>query len=371
MIELHRARLLAAGKGGRSGDGQNGSQPVASLAAAKTPAAAQVKQTPQEAAASAVQTEDVQLDRFLQRLQDRDDSRPASASGPTVPTALARRMLQKQGVGFLDSTVAAVASAAADRFLATVLQQAVACRVQRLEGAEVTRQAAMARKRHMQQVEADADDRKRRRAERLRNKEKANLADISAAEALKKTGASPLKDGEGSTAKSKKKKKPDTETTTVNGNRLKHDQDDDEDSYDSLDEEEEYYKQYYGEASGDVDEDEEEDDALIIMDIARPLEAWDFHVTGKHGLISTAKEEDEEEDVAMDDEEELEGPAADQNQDQFDDDDGDDDSADDMTTKTASSTGKSGKTKSPQDKKRKATSPVPPSANSPTPSNKD
>ena len=49
-------------------------------------------------------------------------------SGSTVPTALCRRIIHRQGGGYLDETVAAVAAGAADRFLATVLQQSSTCR---------------------------------------------------------------------------------------------------------------------------------------------------------------------------------------------------------------------------------------------------
>jgi hypothetical protein len=80
--------------------------------------------------------------------------------------------LQKQGVGYLDDTVAAVVSASADRFLATVLHQAAACRDQRLKGAELAQEAARHRKRHMQHYEADSDDRQRRKEEKEKKRER-------------------------------------------------------------------------------------------------------------------------------------------------------------------------------------------------------
>ena len=54
----------------------------------------------------------------------------------------------------------------------------------------------------------------------------------------------------------------------------------DDDSYDSLDEEEEYYQQYYHNQD-DGSGDEEDDETLQLTDIVRPLQAWDFYVTGK------------------------------------------------------------------------------------------
>lgn len=322
MIELQRARLLAAGKGGNASSHhhqpstpQNGShhhqaggqRTAASLGhynshhnAASIPG----QLSPQQAAAASIRLEDTQMQRFLQRLQERDDSRSDATACPTVPTALSRRILHKQGAGYLDDTVAAVVSAGADRFLATVLQQAVACRDQRLKGIAIEREAARHRKRHKQQHLADADDRKRRKHEREQRRRKRNLADIQAAAALKKSGAAPTqqKDTTDDTKPKKKQKKTATENGTAsrqaNGNRKKKhtSDDDDEDSYDSLDEEEEYYQQFYGDTDSDVDYDDEEDDddeMLILRDLARPLQAWDFSVKGKQGmdLMSSQAEE--------------------------------------------------------------------------------
>jgi hypothetical protein len=270
---------------------------------------------PQQTAVSSLQTEDRQMQRFLSRMQRRDDGQQLiadSTSGPTVPTALSRRLLHRQGVGYLDDTVAAVASASADRFLATVLHQAVACRDQRLKGAEMARAVRRVRKRHIEQYRADTDDRRRRKKEREMQREKSNLAAIAAADAVKKGGnASSKKDPEG-TAKSKKKKKaaagPDT---PENGNKVLPDQkktsrDDDEESYDSVDEEEEFYQNYYFD-DGESDDSDEDDETLKLVDITRPLEAWDFHITGKLGLESVeAESEDEDSDEDKNDDDKSE-----------------------------------------------------------------
>lgn len=275
------------------------------------------RDVPQQAAVSALQTEDTQMQRFFSRMQKRDDAQQLivdSSSGPTVPTALSRRMLHRQGVGYLDDTVAAIASAAADRFLATVLHQSVACRDQRLIGAEKAKEAKRHRKRHMEQYEVDADDRRRRKEAIEKQREKANNAAIAAADALKKGGsAASKKDADGSTTKTKKKKKtaPGDTTTKVNGNKksaalARPDRDDDEASFDSVDEEEMFYQNYYGDP-GESDESDEEDDTLRLIDLRRPLEAWDFHITGKLGLDSAEADSDvEESDDGGDDDDEKE-----------------------------------------------------------------
>jgi hypothetical protein len=302
MIELQRAKL---------GLPPAGSSPAAPIHNSSTPSrsgsnshalasgAGTVQQTPQQAAAAAVRAEEIQMQRFIHRLQRRDDSHPVADAtcGPTVPTALSRRILQRQGVGYLDDTVAAITSAAADRFLATVLQQAVACRDQRLKGAEMAREAARHRKRHMQHYEADTADRKRQKEENDDARENSHLATIAAADALRKGGGAKDSDDK---KKKKKKKKPEAVALTTNGKKPDSFLDDGEDdnSYDSIDEEEEYYEEQLGKISGNLkkDEDEDPEDMLILRDLVRPLEAWDFHVTGKTGLEVREPDSDDEED---------------------------------------------------------------------------
>ena len=305
MIELQRLKMLQQ-SGGRGG--MPGHSPVA---------VSQGRNVPQQTAVSSMQTEDQQMQRFLTRMQRRDDSQQLisdTTSGPTVPTALSRRMLQRQGVGYLDDTVAAIASASADRFLATVLHQAVACRDQRLKGIEMARESKRHRKRHIEQYEADTDDRRRRKQERAQQREKANLAAIAAADSLKKGGNAASKkgaDGTTKTKKTKKKKDAAADDKVLNGNKKsaslkKPDEDDDEESYDSLDEEEEFYQKYYGDP-GDSDDSDEEDETLRLADIERPLEAWDFHITGKLGLDSAeAESEDEESDDEKEEDDQAE-----------------------------------------------------------------
>jgi hypothetical protein len=383
MVELHRAALLAAGKGSKTGSGGPGG--AFSLHQNGSGSAVLPKQTPREAAVSALQSEDAQMKRFLQRLQhQRDDSRPGEAAfGPTVPTALSRRMLQRQGAGYLDGAVAAVASASADLFLATVLQQAVACRDQRLKGTEVARQVARKRKRHQTQYREHIDDRRRRKEEREAIREEMNMAAIEAAEALnQKIPASLPKsdDGDGPDAPDnagkprKKKRAPDL---MANGMKFKaSDLSDEETSHDSIDDEEAYYQEYYKhDASGDLDSDDEgdDDDVMILRDLTRPLEAWHFHLDGKLSVCENIQNKSAqdfndakslENESALDDDGPTDSLPLDGNplgaaMENGGSDDDNDDSADASQLKQGS-TPKRGASKSPDDKSRKpSSSPTP------------
>ena len=48
-------------------------------------------------------------------------------------------------------------------------------------------------------------------------------------------------------------------------------------------------------------EDKDDDDILLLKDIVRPLEAWDFHINGKEALeANEAESKDKEEEDAAD-----------------------------------------------------------------------
>lgn len=338
MIELQRARLLAAGKGSRAHGGANGSS------GATTPPP--TRQTPQQAAAAAMLSEDQQIDIFAQRLHQRDDSRADASMAPTVPTALSRRILHRQGVGYLDGTVGAVVSAAADRFLATVLQQALACRNERLKGAELSRGAARTRQRHWEQYEADVEYRRKRKADQQARDREVCAQAIKAAEGLKKFPPASKETEESSTPSKKKKKKSDdggggaaganaaAAGANTSSSRLKlTDENDEEASVNSLDEEEAYHRDYFGEVvmtkKKKVD-DEEDDDMMILRDLSRPLEAWGFHVTGKHGMQPVDRTVDSEAESDEEEDEEAEAGGTDASDDE---DGGDDEEADEMDGK--------------------------------------
>jgi hypothetical protein len=151
------------------------------------------------------------------------------------------------------------------------------------------REAARHRRRHTRQYQEDADDRRRRKEDLRSKQEKANLAAIQAAEALKgNPKLDKTKDGDMGSVGSRSKKK--ATGTSMNGNKRKREESDDEASYDSIDEEEQYYQEHYKDnGSSDSDEEEEDEDTLILRDLARPLEAWDFHVAGKEGMFQEAE----------------------------------------------------------------------------------
>lgn len=327
MIELHRAKLGLPPPGVTPT--MNSSQSTAGKSNSATNSSSTEKQlSPVEMAKATLLSEDAQIERFINRLQRRDrrvanththhhhhhSDLMSSSHGPTVPTALSRRILQRQGVGFLDDTVASVVSASADRFLATVLQQSIACRDQRLKGAAMTREASKQRKRHMEEYEADNDDRKRRREAIHKAREDIAVLTIAAAETVKKGGSAGSSTADKKTTKTKSKKgtkKNPSAAASVSTGPEKPNKamealamEESEEEYDSVDEEEEYYQENVVEVtrerirlkktggSEDQEEDEEdedsddEDDTLLLRDIVRPLRAWNFHLNGKEAIAT-------------------------------------------------------------------------------------
>lgn len=341
MIELQRAKLGLPPAG--TTPSMNTSQSATGNNSSSTNNAFSAKQpSPAEVANATLLSEDAQIERFINRLQRRDRKTTSthhhhsnllpSSSGPTVPSALSRRMLHRQGVGYLDDTVASVVSASADRFLATVLQQAIACRDQRLKGAAMTREAFKQRKRHMDDYDADNDDRKRRKESIVKAREDIAKFTIEAAEAIKKGGGA----GSGKTTASltpdkktiKKKKgiKKEAATPSMPVGPKKLDpamealaMEESEEEYDSIDEEEEYYQENvvgvtrerislkktsnggYDDEEDDEDEDEEsddeDDDTLLLRDIVRPLKSWNFHLNGKEAIET----DDDNDEIESDD----------------------------------------------------------------------
>mmetsp|Transcript_14646 Transcript_14646/g.25383 ORF Transcript_14646/g.25383 Transcript_14646/m.25383 type:complete len:184 (-) Transcript_14646:171-722(-) len=122
---------------------------------------------------------------------------------------------------------------------------------------------------------------------------------------MKKGGAGKAT-AEDTKSKKKKKKASEDHANPANGTKLdpaiqKLAEEEEEEEYDSIDEEEEYYQENVHEvaggrsAAGDEDE-EDEDDTLLLRDIVRPLEAWNFHLTGKEALETDDEESDDEDD---------------------------------------------------------------------------
>mmetsp|Transcript_11206 Transcript_11206/g.20433 ORF Transcript_11206/g.20433 Transcript_11206/m.20433 type:complete len:504 (+) Transcript_11206:638-2149(+) len=281
---------------------------------------------PQEQATSAatMDSEDARLQKFLHLLASRSQAADASSfpimgsssmeptvGAPTVPIALSRRLLHRSGVGYLDECVPAIASAAADRFLATVLHQAMACRDRRLAGAELLKREGREYRRHRKRIKAEENDRLRRKRQKEDKRRHANINAISAATKNKSGDAAP---GDSSKKSKSKKVKKNDASEGVNATSKTNDEHDLSD--DSIDEEEEYYNSHrHGDDSDDelstnsgLDEDENSDedsddenrDLLLLRDLVRPLEAWGMSLAGKAGLcaapvfqsVETMKEND-------------------------------------------------------------------------------
>jgi len=360
MIELRRAKMglppmtqptgsaIAAGArpGGVAGSSTSGGL---SVPAGSRLAGVGVSPSSQLASAAAMMaSEDERMHRFLsllsassQETDDPPDAKPPATSsivgvttgtssaspairrGPTVPIALSRRILHRQGAGYLDENVAAVASAAADRFLATVLQQAAACRDRRLKGEELAKREKREIRRHRKRRRAEVLERRRKKTEEWKQRKDKNLAAVKEADVHAAAKAAAGSAGSSSKSKSKKSKKT---TSQGNGPRIdgvsngdkvpaippmNHDPSDD-----SVDEEENYYEDYFGEgsdslddgdASDDSDDDEDDDEesryALLLRDVQRPLSAWGVTLTGKIGLgtIDTDVPEEEDDEVQASD----------------------------------------------------------------------
>lgn len=299
-----------------------------------------------EAAVVVMANEDERMQRFLNLLaassshpsreNATDQSRPQlGREGPTVPISLSRRILHRQGVGYLDEAVAAIASASADRFLATVLQQAAACRDRRLKGEELARQKEGRERRiHRKRRRKESRARKLRNESIAKRRRDANMTAIEAAENLQTAGsaafggppgvAAGTASGSG-TPKGKNKKNNKKGTTGAggfsqngmagllkdgakvgdNGSVLGSLPIEDA-SDDSLDDEDAYYDSYYGSDDGsdldggdrndesDQEDDDDEDETrftLLLRDIARPLDAWGVTLVGKVGLGAVKTED--------------------------------------------------------------------------------
>ncbi len=239
--------------------------------------------------------EDERLRRFLTLVKFRHkicNIKNANISiGPTVPNPLSKRILNKEGVNFMDESVPAIMSAAADQFLATVLQQTIICRDRRLQGEEIAKKE-----------KRELNKSKKRRKEELRQKQQKRLKlEQDLENALQKSI-----NGTG-----KKKKGP-----SYVSNKLIQDVEraiDDDEVNDTIDEEIDYYEKYtkneddsnegddQGVEDGVSDDDENDDDdedenklTLQLRDVIRPLEAWGICCSGKIGLSIQMMDQDDE-----------------------------------------------------------------------------
>jgi hypothetical protein len=309
-------------------------------------------------------SEDEKMHRFLSLLSDKKNS---ILPGPTVPHSLSRRILNRQGVNYMDESISTVMSGAADRFLATVLQQSMICRDRRLMGEEMARKEKKALIRM-----------KKRRREEIKVKRRKRLAVEKELETAIKTPAS-----NGANEKGKKNTTKKITASAVSSKLIEDVEKvlKDEQGNDSVDEEMDYYDNYVkkdgnsGAAEvnnqnedgddqsiddddlSDEDEDEDDDDdtrlTLQLRDIVRPLEAWGVSLTGKVGLSAPPKNDEvkkKQDETAPDDDSNahVDGDL---------DVDGDDDDDDEISISGALSTGPSKPKGDDKEKRKRAATP--------------
>lgn len=235
---------------------------------------------------------------------------------PTVPMALTRRILHTQGAGYLDQTVPALLSGAADRFLATVLQQSLTCRDRRLDGEVLAKKERRELRRVTKRIRAATLERRRRERE-AEARLKAKVIGSGAGNVKGRIIA------------------PQGGQVGGNNNNNNNNSNEEEDSdillhHDSVDEEENYYENFFGgegldqevvmedgnesydeDEDDNDDEEEDEDDMLLLRDIVRPLQAWGVNVTGTIGLDTDDSFNEaavsETTDMAVDDDVMLDG----------------------------------------------------------------
>jgi len=280
---------------------------------------------------------------------------------PTIPSALSRRILHKSGVGYLDNSLPLILSAMSDRFLATILVQAKACRDRRIEGYKATIKERKKRNKHRKLVLKERLCRDKKYKEELSKKRSMMESTVMDAKDLlekdnNKKGNSSLggedktlfglSEEEREAIKEYKKQAAD------------------------IDAEEEYYNKYYGKGEdGNLDldnissdEEDDDDDELVVdtdlklRDLVRPLGAWGFDLTGKLGFTDEPDDDSDGDEYELVDKYNEDGGGSDED----DDEDQDDnvsysDSSDMGTTDDDEGTGpKSPKKKKPPSPKKKS-----------------
>jgi len=244
---------------------------------------------------------------------------------PTVPISLSRRILHRQGTGYLDETVPAIVSGAADRFLATVLHQSIVCQNRRLTGERLMRREKLERMKCRKRRMAECRARKRRK-EKLENALEKRVmlkGSVERGGGFGVTRGKSRKDGSSvGNGKNKGSNKAnaggDAALANTVGDALLMKTDFTSET-DSLNEEESYYESNYkdnnsgsphdeSESGSDwsykeeeLDDDEDLDEVLQLRDCVQPLEAWGMSLTGKLGLNTIA----EPDDAALDTDGEL------------------------------------------------------------------
>lgn len=246
---------------------------------------------------------------------------------PTTPHNLSRRLLHKSSVGYLDDSVPLLTSALSDRFLATVLVQAMACRDRRIEGYKATLRQRKRRLRHRRRVLRERESRDELTMKKLKVKQ---------------------------------------------GNKGGEDYGK---MVEDVDKEEEYYDSYFkGNGDNDEgkkqdgigedynseedDEDDVSDDELIdesmydlkLRDLVRPLSAWGFDLTGKMGFHGDSTENTDRKLQEDDDDSASDGDDLDEEEENEDGDNNDESDGDLMTDDEAA--GNKSTASSPTKKKK-------------------
>ena len=251
---------------------------------------------------------------------------------PTTPSNLSRRILHRSGVGYLDESVPLVLSSMADRFLATVLVQGMACRESRIEGYDALLRDRRRRRQHRGRVLRERRERERRFQNEV--KERRMRAEDAVAESDE-------------LARQMNQNKKGAATSGAGTPAVFRLTDEDMDAareYKSeardCDAEEDYYHVAVGLdddaslADDDIDGESDDDNEglravdydptlrdLKLRDIVRPLRAWGFDLTGKLGFSDSNVDVDNDDDAydedvdeGLDDEEDEINDASDEDE---------------------------------------------------------
>ena len=239
---------------------------------------------------------------------------------PTTPSNLSRRILHRSGVGYIDESVPLLLSSMADRFIATVLVQGMACRERRIEGYDALLRDRRKRRRHRGRVLRERRERERRFQNEVKERRMRAEDAVAESDELERQ------------MNQNKKGAVTSSTTATSGTgtpavfRLTDEDMEAAREYKSeardVDAEEDYYHAAVGLdddaslADDDIDgESDDEDDGLRavdydptlrdlkLRDIIRPLRAWGFDLTGKIGFSDSnfnVDNDDDEYDVDVD-----------------------------------------------------------------------
>ena len=302
------------------------SDKMTSLARSKqlqTPASAssQAAKSSSSSSSSGVLDEDMKIVAFIHRLDEQvggvtsalstlvsgeDDEKTSIAAThedavcntTTVPIALSRRILNRQGVEYMPgSHVDTVMSLAGDRFLASVLQQAIICRGHRLEGEALLRRERVERRKQKRErrkekikvAQARKNDWKARLTtaeETLKNLEKpqhiSSTSSVGSASVKSKKKSKKEKSDEKSVGSSKKTLRDIVKSPAPETDELEKKIDNDE-LFSETDWEEWGDGSQLEDISSDEDDDSDDDEdmTLRIQDVVRSVRSYGFDLSGK------------------------------------------------------------------------------------------